>query len=464
MAGAGRRSSGVVTLLFTDVVGSTELLDRLGDDLAEDVRCNHFTLLRRALADAGGSEVKNLGDGLMASFTSPMDALGCAIAMQRAVAEANQSASTVAVQVRIGLHAGETIADGSDHFGTAVVVAKRLCDRADAGQILAGDLIRVLVGSRGDFRFTPVGHLMLKGLAEPLAAVIVEWDQPEPPRPAASTRPLAVAPRRRSGRGVPSLVGRESELVQLEAEFDRARAGELRCILITGEAGLGKTRLADEFAGRHNPAAHVVAARAYPLGGTLAFSLWAEALEPALAAISPDDVVRLCGGFVDDLAGLVHGVAAVRGRASGSEPPRIRLIEGLSRVLDGLGHDRPVIAVLDDVHLADPSSWDVLRHLARRRPDVRLLVIATARPAELAANDVAAQVLLELEQDGGLTRLELAPLSRSGLATLAETLIERPPPPALVDWLEERTRGNALFANGLVRALLEEGADLAAPV
>ena len=185
-------------------------------------------------------------------------------------------------------------------------------------------------------------------------------------------------------------------------------------------------------------------------------------MEPALAAISPDDVVRLCGGFVDDLAGLLHGVAAERGRALWSEPPRIRLIEGLSRVLDGLGHDRPVIAVLDDVHLADPSSWDVLRHLARRRPDVRLLVIATARPAELAANDVAAPVLLELEQDG--TRLELDPLSRAGLGSLAETLIEQPPPPALVDWLAERTRGNALFANGLVRALLEEGADLAAPM
>lgn len=90
MAEAGRRPSGVVTLLFTDVVGSTELLDQVGDDVAEEMRCRHFTLLRRALDDAGGSEVKNLGDGLMASFTSPRDALGCAVAMQRAVADANR--------------------------------------------------------------------------------------------------------------------------------------------------------------------------------------------------------------------------------------------------------------------------------------------------------------------------------------------------------------------------------------
>lgn len=462
MAEAGRRPSGVVTLLFTDVVGSTELLDRVGDDVAEEMRCRHFTLLRRALDDAGGSEVKNLGDGLMASFTSPREALGCAVAMQRAVADANRADPASAVRVRIGLHAGETVADDGDYFGRAVVVAKRLCDRAAAGQILAGDLVRVLVGSGGGFRFTPAGHLTLKGLTEPLAAVVVEWG-PASAEPTAPARPVVVAPRRRFSRGAPSLVGREPELARLDGEFERTRAGELRCVLVTGEPGLGKTRLADEFARRHSPAAHVVSARAYPLGGTLAFSLWAEALEPALAAMSSDEIVSLCGGFVGDLAGLLHGVAALWGRAPPGEPSRLRLIEGLAGVLDGLGRDRPVIAVLDDIHLADPSSWDVLRHLARRLPDLALLVVATARPAELAANEVAAQVLLELEQDGGLSRLELGPLSRSGLTALAEVLVGRPPPPTLVDWLEDRTRGNALFAGGLVRALLEEGADLAVP-
>ena len=467
MPGARRKASGVVTLLFTDLVGSTVLLDRLGDDAAEDVRCRHFTLLRRALADTGGEEIKNLGDGLMASFTSPLEALSCAVAMQRSVAEANQSEAAVDLQIRIGLHAGEAILDDGDYHGTAVVVAKRLCDRADGGQILAGDLLRVLVGSRGGFRFRPAGHLSLKGLAEPLAAVVVDWEEATSPAPASAPAPAlpAVAPRRRSNRGSPLLVGRESELARLDGELNRARAGELRCVVITSEAGMGKTRLAEEFAERHSPGAHVVAARAYPLGGTLAFSLWAEALEPALAAMSADDVVRLCGGFVDDLAGLLHGVAAVRasGPAGAAEPPRLRLIEGLTRLLDGLCRDRPVIALLDDVHLADPSSWDVLRHVTRRLPDLALLVVATARPAELAANDVAAQVLLELEQDGALARLELGPLPRAGLAALAEALIERRPPPALVDWIEDRTRGNVLFANGLLRAVLEEGGDLANP-
>jgi DNA-binding CsgD family transcriptional regulator len=224
-----------------------------------------------------------------------------------------------------------------------------------------------------------------------------------------------------------------------------------------------------DFARLHGGSAHVLSARAYPLGGTLPFSLWVEALEPALATMQGEDVDRLCGGFVDDLGGLFHSVAAIRPGAShssgirGGDPPRLRLLEGLTHLLDALSAEHPVIAALDDVHLADPSSWDVLRHLARRIPDGALLVLATARPAELAENDVAARVLLELEQDGGLTRLSVGPLSRADLSSLAEVMIEQTPPPALVDWLEDRTRGNVLFANGLLRALLEEGGDLTAP-
>jgi adenylate cyclase len=221
MSALERNSGGVVTLLFTDLVGSTELLDRLGDDDAEDVRRRHFTLLRQALSDNRGSEVKNLGDGLMASFTSPLDALHCAVAMQQAVARANGTESAVEVAIRIGLHAGEAIADHGDYFGTAVVVAKRLCDRAGGGQILSGDLVRVLVGSRGGFRFTPAGCLMLKGLAEPVAAVVVEWEpsRSAPPSPMSAPPAPALPPRRRSSRGASNLVGRERELTVLDAEL-----------------------------------------------------------------------------------------------------------------------------------------------------------------------------------------------------------------------------------------------------
>ena len=98
--------SGVVALLFTDLVGSTELLDRLGDDAAEELRRVHFSLLRAAVAESEGEEIKSLGDGLMVSFASPVQAVGCAVAMQRALAAHNQDRPDQGLRVRIGLHAG----------------------------------------------------------------------------------------------------------------------------------------------------------------------------------------------------------------------------------------------------------------------------------------------------------------------------------------------------------------------
>ena len=148
-----RDSVGVVAILFTDLVGSTEVLDRLGDDAAEELRRTHFLLLRKVLAETDGTEIKTLGDGLMASFTSPVQAVACAVGMQRAIAEHNQAGPRRTSQVRIGLHAGDPVRHDDDLHGTAVVVAKRLCDQADGGQILASELVAALVGSRGDFHF-----------------------------------------------------------------------------------------------------------------------------------------------------------------------------------------------------------------------------------------------------------------------------------------------------------------------
>ncbi|MGH9037661.1 MAG: adenylate/guanylate cyclase domain-containing protein, partial [Acidimicrobiia bacterium] len=137
----------VVTLLFTDLVGSTELLDRLGDDAGEQVRRTHFRLVREAVVGAGGQEVKNLGDGLMVVFESAVAGVGCAVAIQRTMEEHNRKQPGQTLSVRVGLHVGEPMRDEDDYFGTAVVVAKRLCDAADGGQILASELVRGLVGT-----------------------------------------------------------------------------------------------------------------------------------------------------------------------------------------------------------------------------------------------------------------------------------------------------------------------------
>jgi DNA-binding NarL/FixJ family response regulator/tetratricopeptide (TPR) repeat protein len=264
---------------------------------------------------------------------------------------------------------------------------------------------------------------------------------------------------RRSG---PELVGRREELRALEDELGRMLGGEFRLVLLLGEAGVGKSRLGRELLARHREVTGLVA-QAYPLASSAAFGLWIEAIDQYLRTLSDDEVVEMCGGLLDDLASLFHRVALVRGSVPQRDPPLPRLLQGLAGLIGNVSRRRPLVVLLDDVHFADASSWQALRYFARHLDDARLLVLATSRPADLAAHDVAAQVLFELGQDSLLSRLEVEALPRSGLTELVEATIERPAPRALVDWLAERSQGNPLFAIGLLRALLEERGALDAP-
>ncbi|HEV2981433.1 MAG TPA: adenylate/guanylate cyclase domain-containing protein [Solirubrobacteraceae bacterium] len=163
-----------ITVLFTDLVGSTELLQRLGDEEGNHVRRAYFGVLRRVSLEHGGREVKNLGDGLMLVFASARQAVASAVGMQRAI-EAHGRGGGQALGTRIGLNAGEVISAEDDYFGTPVVVAKRLCDRAQAGQALVSEIVHVLVGSDAGFEFAPLGSIALKGIPTPVTAFELDW-------------------------------------------------------------------------------------------------------------------------------------------------------------------------------------------------------------------------------------------------------------------------------------------------
>jgi ATP/maltotriose-dependent transcriptional regulator MalT len=259
------------------------------------------------------------------------------------------------------------------------------------------------------------------------------------------------------------LVGRERELALLRDELSRATAGEFRCVVLVGEPGVGKTRLADEVLSRHGAASIALSARGHALGETASFGLWAEAFESHLRGLSPDEVTACCGGFLDDLAGLLRSVAALPAAHTDREPPRARLLQGLTALLGNLAGRRRVIVLLDDLHWADPSSFAALRYLAHNLASSPVLVLATARPYELASDAFGTETLLGLEQEGLARRLDIGPIAVEGMGELAASVLDRPPPAALVGWLAERSGGNPLFAHGLLRALVEEEADLEAP-
>jgi class 3 adenylate cyclase/tetratricopeptide (TPR) repeat protein len=164
-----------VTVVFTDVVGSTELASRLGHDAYESLRRSHFEALRSAVAKHNGTEIKTTGDGLMLRFGSAADAVACAIAMQQAVNAYSRQDARARLHIRVGVSSGEATKDGGDLYGPPVVEASRLCAAASAGQILVSDLVRNLTRGTGH-RFTSVGDLTLKGLPEPVPASEVVWE------------------------------------------------------------------------------------------------------------------------------------------------------------------------------------------------------------------------------------------------------------------------------------------------
>jgi ATP/maltotriose-dependent transcriptional regulator MalT len=191
--------------------------------------------------------------------------------------------------------------------------------------------------------------------------------------------------------------------------------------------------------------------------------MWAEVFDSHLRARSRDEVTRLCGGLVEDLAGLLRTAAMVRGSWRANVPP-MRIREALTVLLGNIARERPVVILLDDLHLADASSWEVLGYLARNLADARVLVVACSRQDDIVERSVGRHVLFGLEQEGVLSRILLRPLQAPHVRELAERVLARPSvPSALVTWLCTESQGNPLFAVTLLEALLNEGADLSAP-
>ena len=163
---ASKRQAGLVTILFTDMEGSTSLTQRLGDAGAQELLRSHNAIVREALKAQDGAEIKHTGDGIMASFPSASKALACATAIQTAFAERNETAEEP-IKVRIGLNAGEPVAEDEDLFGTAVQLAARVCAHADPGTILASNVVRELSAGKG-FLFSDQGDVVLRGFEDPV--------------------------------------------------------------------------------------------------------------------------------------------------------------------------------------------------------------------------------------------------------------------------------------------------------
>jgi class 3 adenylate cyclase/tetratricopeptide (TPR) repeat protein len=443
------RSTAIV--LFTDMVGSTELRSRLGEDAADELRKGHDALAAGAVEANRGHVIKNLGDGIMATFTGASDAVGAAVAIQQAIGRRNRS-KTAALELRIGISAGDVIFEGADCFGTPVIEAARLCGAAKGGQILASEMVRWLARS-GEGTFTPIGNLELKGLPEPVAAVQVDWDllaESLVPLPPFLTDIGRI------------FVGRDDELERLGQLWKEAMAGELRVALLAGEPGVGKTRLAAELAMRvRDDGATVLAGRCDEDLG-VPYQPFVEALRHFVdhAPLVSGRLGRYGGELarlVPELSERVPGLPVPL--RSDPETERYRLFDAVAAWLAVASAEEPLLLVLDDLQWAAKPTLLLLRHVVRAGGG-RVLVLGTYRDTELTHDHPLVELVADLRRQRPGERLSLSGLDDLGVRAFVEqaagaTLDDDGL--AVARAIYEETEGNPFFVREVLRHLAETG-------
>jgi tetratricopeptide (TPR) repeat protein len=442
---------------MTDLVGSTAIADRVGPEAAEGLRTEHFGLLRGALERSGGLEVKNLGDGLMVVFASAAQALTCGVAMQQAVEARNRRAGE-RLGVRIGVSLGEATVQDGDYFGEPVVEAARLCAAAQGGQIVVNDLVHRLGGSRDGHSFQSLGGLALKGISEPVQAFELAWEP-------ALTTGIAL-PERLRELPVTAYVGRVAERERLQELWGQACAGSLRLALISGEAGVGKTRLSTHLAVEaHGEGATVLYGRCDEDLG-VPYQPWVQALGHFVAE-APQAVLRAhvqrYGGEVARLTPtLADRVSELPSpRQSDPETERYLLYAAAAGLLEGAGEQEPLLLILDDLHCADSPTLSLLRHVVRAGASMRVLVVGAYRDSDLSRDHPLTALLADLHREQGVERLKLTGLETSDVAALMESAAGHELDQdgrALAREIARETAGNPFFAGELLRHLTESGA------
>jgi class 3 adenylate cyclase/tetratricopeptide (TPR) repeat protein len=444
-----------VAVLFTDLVGSTEWLYRLGESAYEGLRRAHFDALRHDIERAAGEVVKGLGDGVLAVFGSAAAALDCAVAVQQTADL--QARTGVPLAVRVGIAFGDVTFDEGDVYGTAVIEAARLVAVASGGQILTTAMVRAVAGGRCTATCTDLGALALKGLPEPVDACEVSW---EPlPTPSVPLPDLLS----RTGR---IFVGRDQEMELLEQSWDESAGGNLRGVLIAGEPGVGKSRLAAQLATRvHSQGATVLGGRCDEDLG-VPYQPFLEALRHIIDHTPNQGLTRVLGRFGGELTRLVPELCRVLPDLpdplrSDPETERYRLFDAVAAWLAASSADGPVLLVLDDLQWAAKPTLLLLRHILRSGEPMRLLVLATYRDTEVGRAHPLSDFLSETRRMDSVQRLSLSGLAEPAVAVFLERLAGHQldgDGDVLARAVHRETEGNPLFVREMVRHLIEIGA------
>ncbi len=440
-----------VTIVFSDLKGSTDLGERLDPESLREVMTRYFDAMRAELQLHGGTIEKYIGDAIMAVFGLPvlheddaLRAVRAAVGMQQALVRLNAELDrTYGVRLtnRTGVNTGEVVTGDSSTAqrlvtGDAVNTAARLEQAAPANEILIGELTFRLVREIVDVE--QVEALELKGKAERVPA----W------RLLAVRRASA-----RTGEDASPMVGRAHEMARLRGAFrDAVDDQRLAMVTIIGDAGVGKSRLTREFLASVQDEAFIVRGRCLSYGRGITFWPLVEIVRHA-AGIEEDDpperaVARILG-LVGDQE-ITDRLAAAIG-LSDAPVPLTEVFWSVQRLVEILSERGPAVVVFDDIHWAEPTLLELIEHLARAEMSVPVLLACTAR-----------NELLETRPTWGEgprdERIVLGPLGDDQTGEMVEALLGRSGIAASIRRrVAAAAEGNPLFVEQLVSMLVDEG-------
>lgn len=425
-----------VTALFADVVGSTSLGEQVDPEAMRNALERYFGAMRVIVEGHGGTVEKFIGDAVLAVFGIPnvheddaLRAVRAAVAMRDEL-ERLRPELGIELRARIGINTGEVVAGEGDTFATGdtLNVAARLEQWAEPDEILIGASTEQLVSDQ--IRVETLEPLLLKGKAEPVAAF----------------RLLEVLGIDRDVRRlVGPFVGRRPELEQLNREIDRTVAeASCRLVAITGEAGIGKSRLVREFASQIDDTARLLIGRSLSYGEGITYWPLRDVVHQ-LAGTEP--LPKLTQLLEDDtVAGTVAGAIGAASTAATSA----EIQWSVRRLFETVAAERPLVLVLDDLHWAEPTFLDLVDYLHGFIRSVPVLLVATGRPELLDSRPEWRTVALQLSP---LTEVEATELVQALSSGSTDDVSER---------VVESAEGNPLFVEQLCAIVTETG-ELALP-